>query len=84
MYGYIFWVIYEKNKLQDKSDWLSRNNASGIVFFALLLHFLLVVQLAEVFLREKLLPLALTSNKGTLTLPVMRNQSTCSTETLSV
>ncbi len=68
MYGYIFWIIYERNKLRDKSDWLSRNNASGIVFFALLLHFLLVTQLVETFGNRKILPSALTNNKGVLTL----------------
>jgi hypothetical protein len=67
MYGYIFWVIYEKNKLRDKSDWLSRTNASGIVFFALLLHILLVLQIVNVFYYgRKTLPASWNVNKGIL------------------
>jgi hypothetical protein len=47
MYNYIFWVIYNRNINRSKSEWLSRNNASGVVFIALLVHLLLVVQIIK-------------------------------------
>ena len=49
MYNYIFWVIYSRNINRDKSEWLSRNNASGVVFIALLIHLLLIVQIIKKF-----------------------------------
>jgi hypothetical protein len=47
MYNYIFWIIYNRNTNRSKSEWLSRNNASGVVFIALLVHLLLVVQIIK-------------------------------------
>ena len=47
MYDYIFWVIYNRNINQNKSDWLSRNNASGVVFFSLFIHLMVVLQIIK-------------------------------------
>jgi hypothetical protein len=49
LYDYIFWVIYNSNLKKDKSQWLSRNNASGVVFFSALVHFLLLLMLLKKF-----------------------------------
>ena|ERR1019366_1663898 len=43
MYNYIFWVIYNRNINHNKSKWLSRHNASGVVFFAILVHVSLLI-----------------------------------------
>ena len=68
MYGYIFWVIYESNRLKDKSEWLSRNNASGVVFFALFIHVVLVIQVVKAFYGRKTLPKYLHVNNAILTI----------------
>ena len=68
MYGYIFWVIYERNRLKDKSEWLSRNNASGVVFLALFIHVVLVIQVVKAFYGRKTLPKYLHVNNAILTI----------------
>lgn len=47
MYNYIFWVIYRRNINRNKDKWLSKNNASGVVFFALFVHIILILTLIK-------------------------------------
>lgn len=67
MYRYIFWIVFSRNINRNKSEWLSRNNASGVVFIALLVHIMLVAQILKrlfsIGFHEKIGP-----NKGVLTI----------------
>ncbi|SRR5258708_5475700 len=47
MYDFIFWVVYSDNRRKSKSTWLSRSNASGIVFFALLIHVFFIIEILK-------------------------------------
>jgi len=50
LYDYIFWVIYSANLEKDKGEWLSRHNASGIVFFSFIVHILLLFTILKKYL----------------------------------
>src|ERR1700722_3850131 len=63
MYDYIFWVEYRRNLDRHKSHWLSRNKAGGVVFIALLLHFLLVYELLHIWFGTKINFAFITTNK---------------------
>lgn len=47
MYDYIFWVLYSRNINRNKSEWLSRNNASGVVFFSIFIHIVFIIQIIK-------------------------------------
>ena len=49
MYNYIFWIIYKRNIENDKPEWLSRNNASGVVFFASAIHIMFLIECLKKF-----------------------------------
>jgi len=53
MYNYIFWVIYNKNINNNKGEWLSRNNASGIVFFTIFIHIAFLISIIEKIINYK-------------------------------
>jgi hypothetical protein len=49
MYDYIFWVVYKDNINKNKGNWLSRSNASGVVFFAAIMHVFLIISICKKF-----------------------------------
>ena len=53
MYNYIFWVVYNKNLNRTKSKWVSRHNASGVVFFAVLIHVVFIAECIKVTFKFK-------------------------------
>ena len=53
MYNYIFWVIYQKNINNNKGEWLSRNNASGVVFFTVFIHIAFLISIIEKIIHYK-------------------------------
>lgn len=64
MYNYIFWVIYQKNINSEKGKWLSKNNASGVVFFSILVHVALIFQLSKTFFGVTPALQYITTHKG--------------------
>lgn len=53
MYDYIFWILYSRNINRDKGEWLSRNNASGVVFFAIFIHIDFFIQIIKKIVGSK-------------------------------
>ena len=64
MYSYIFEVIYKRNISRDKSTWLSRHNASGVVFFALVVHAAFLLEIIKTLFGVKIDLGFLTNNRG--------------------
>lgn len=64
MYNYIFWVIYNRNINRNKSKWLSRHNASGVVFFAILVHISLLIAVSKKIFGANLDLEYLTANRS--------------------
>lgn len=64
MYNYIFWIIYNRNINRDKSEWLSRNNASGVVFFAIFIHIAFLFVVIDKLLKFRHTTNFISSNKG--------------------
>lgn len=71
MYNYIFWVIYTRNINRNKGEWLSRHNASGIVFFAILIHTLLFLEISGKWFNSKINLEYLMTNKAFSVLGVL-------------
>ena len=61
MYNYIFWVVYDGNRNRNKSITLSRWNASGVVFFAALMHIGLPIAIC---MKYKIVPMSLAFING--------------------
>ncbi|PZX59121.1 hypothetical protein [Hydrotalea sandarakina] len=53
MYDYIFWILYSRNINRNKGEWLSRNNASGVVFFAIFIHIAFFIQIIKKIVGSK-------------------------------
>jgi hypothetical protein len=49
MYNYIFWTVYNRNISRNKGEWLSRQNASGVVFFAIFIHLFFIIEIIKRF-----------------------------------
>ncbi len=56
--------MYKRNINKDKGKWLSRNNASGVVFFSIFIHMVLILQLCKYFFGRKLNFQNLSENKS--------------------
>ncbi|RWZ84326.1 MULTISPECIES: hypothetical protein [Hydrotalea] len=66
MYDYIFWILYRRNINRNNSEWLSRNNASGVVFFAIFIHVVFVILIIKKLVRSNLGLESINFDKGIL------------------